>query len=253
MTENFQAIILHKSDFQEFDQIIKILTKEKGILTVFCPGVQKITSKNKYNLHLFSVSYFELFLARSQGKISRLKRATSELIFESVYQDSEILLVALYFNQLFLTIFDVAQLYDYNFYFDLLITILSKLNDKKNLKKIFCFYTYFLLPILGIAWNLNNCNRCQKNENIITFNFEESSFICQNCIKSTEKLLKLSLSKSIFHLSKLNFSDLEEWKIEDNDLYYLVKIMIYILKEKAGISLKSLNQLQEKWAWDIKF
>lgn len=253
MTENFQAIILYRSDFQEFDQIIKILTKEKGILTVFCPGVQKITSKNKYNLHLFSISYFELFLARNSGKISRLKRATSELIFENIYQDSETLLVAVYFNQLFLIIFDITQLYDYNFYFNLLSNILSKLNDKKNLKKIFCFYTYFLLPILGIAWNLNNCNRCQNNKNIITFNFEESSFICQNCIKSTEKLLRLSLSKSIYQLSKLKFSNLEEWKISDNDLYYLVKIMIYLLKEKAGIFIKSLKQLQEKWAWDVKF
>jgi DNA repair protein RecO (recombination protein O) len=68
--------LINKIPYKDFDEIITFIDKKGIRYTCISFGSKKIKSKNGRNLFIGSYIEFELFLARTENKISKLKKAT---------------------------------------------------------------------------------------------------------------------------------------------------------------------------------
>jgi len=74
MEEKELGIVIKQINYDDFDQIVTILT-DTELITFIALGVRKMTSKNRVALQLGNVIEVELFRARLKNKVSKLKRA----------------------------------------------------------------------------------------------------------------------------------------------------------------------------------
>ncbi|SYV91732.1 DNA repair protein RecO, partial [Mesomycoplasma hyorhinis] len=76
--EIIKGLILQVYEFQEKDLIVKTITN-KRIFSFVALGTRKPESKNKFALLESSISELEIFLSRLNNKLSKLKKATTEI------------------------------------------------------------------------------------------------------------------------------------------------------------------------------
>lgn len=69
-----KGIVISTQNYGDFDQIVKIATST-GIISFIALGTLRPTSKNRTSLNLGTLAEFEIFLARQDGKVSKLKKA----------------------------------------------------------------------------------------------------------------------------------------------------------------------------------
>jgi DNA repair protein RecO (recombination protein O) len=70
---NLQGFVINSLDYEDYAQIITVFSLQFGKITLYAPGVRKITSKNRYAVQLFCKSDFEIFKSRQVDTMSKLK------------------------------------------------------------------------------------------------------------------------------------------------------------------------------------
>jgi DNA repair protein RecO (recombination protein O) len=76
-----RGYLIDKRDFAVFDEMITFITPHGKKYACLSKGSRKIESKNARNLFIGNLIEFEIFQARSEEKVSRLKKA---VIIESL-------------------------------------------------------------------------------------------------------------------------------------------------------------------------
>lgn len=72
-----KGYVVNRIDYQQNDEIITILDENGNRIPVISLGSRKITSKNGRNLFLGNYCEFEIFMARVDNKVSRLKKCNA--------------------------------------------------------------------------------------------------------------------------------------------------------------------------------
>ncbi len=79
-----QAIILHRKDFREYDEIISLYTLEAGKIDALARSVKKITSKNSAHLEPFSLVEAEIIKGQ---EVQHIIKSRGINIFPNIRQD----------------------------------------------------------------------------------------------------------------------------------------------------------------------
>lgn len=72
-----KGYIVKRMDYQLNDEIITILAENGQLISCISLGSRKIISKNGRNLFLGNFCEFEIFIARTENKLSRLKKCNA--------------------------------------------------------------------------------------------------------------------------------------------------------------------------------
>ncbi|WP_412031751.1 DNA repair protein RecO [Metamycoplasma buccale] len=190
MEETWNAIILNKSNFNDFDEIISVLTTN-GIKKIFAPGVRKITSKNRNSLTILNLCNLEIILPKNNNLLPRLKRAN---IINQFPNNPMLLSFA---NDL-KYFFSFIKKSNCKKLLDVYHELLPLLNQNKD-TKILDYLLFKILECEGINPKLDGCIECKNTENLIDFQFHKGGFLCTN---HSDNYLGKSLLISLYYINK---------------------------------------------------
>ncbi|WKX02790.1 DNA repair protein RecO [Candidatus Mycoplasma mahonii] len=184
------GIVVKMLDYDDYDQIITIITSTE-VIGIIALGVRKINSKNRVALQLGNIIEVELFRARLNGKLSKLKRAniikqppileldTAEVLLEIVgylvkVKDSPKNILSMIFES-----------------FPFLGT------QYNHHVKTYIMFHY--LNIIGQMPTSHGCIECGSLDHIDGFEFYQGGFTCKRHIIKSRDLEFLKAIQSIGH------------------------------------------------------
>ncbi|QBQ07896.1 DNA repair protein recO [Spiroplasma gladiatoris] len=238
-----EAIVLTNTDYDDFAKIIKVFSKQYGLLSFFAPGVNKEASKNKYSVQTLSLSEFEIFKSSSDNKVSKLKTGNLKKEFYNiakyynnyVYASVSIALI----DQLLSPGLSNQKIYS------AFKAFLDNLNNNKNAFNNYVIFLLFFVQNSGYKFNLNRCSRCKSTTNLmVRFEYSDKTIVCKKCLWPGEIIQPLSFVNILFNFNKHTFSYLVEKKYNSMDLVVLHKILLDYLENDLGIFIGAAKFLK---------
>lgn len=229
-----KAYLIHRNDYEMFDEIIGIINEHGNIFSLLALGVKKILSKNSRNLFFGCLAEFEFFASRDiDNKIGKLKKVT--LLENNIDISSRVPLILvskliydlrLKGKKIFLWLSETVDLIkQFDVSFDNLIIIKILLGTFKH---------------LGVKICLDKCSCC-NSKNIYSFSQKNFGFVCFNHfdkqydIKYEAEIIKILY----FFNNKKNFQDV---KFSFLNLTVVIRLLVDYLNEMSGIDVfKSIN------------
>jgi DNA repair protein RecO (recombination protein O) len=168
------GIILSRSDFQEADRILSILTPDQGKIKVIAKGVRRPRSKIAGGIELFSIS--DITILRGRGDFSTLVSARMKSHFPHIVKDINRTMLG---YEVLKRINRVTEDAPGEEYFNLLAATLGGLDDLElPIEQVELWFTMQLLHITGHAPNLltdSEGNKLEAAQQYL-FDFDSMSF-----------------------------------------------------------------------------
>lgn len=246
-----EGIVTGEQNYSESSKILKIFTRDLGLISVISKGCKK----PKSNLHegsnnliygIFDISYKE-------DGLSTLVGIDIKNNFKNITMDYKDLAKKMYA----FTIIDISMQVipdkeideeEKKKIYDILISTLNKINDGINPRVLLSIVMLKYLSFLGVLPNLDSCAFCGSNYDIITMDARSFGFVCRECYTNekivNEKALKLLRMLYYVDIDKIKQLDVGE-EIEDIeefiDNYYEEHTGIYFNIKKKLITLKKME------------
>ncbi|WP_157977614.1 DNA repair protein RecO [Mycoplasma struthionis] len=211
-----KVIILKKIPVNEYDEIIECLG-ENGLFSFFAPGIKKITSKNAFNLLLFSLSFLELINSHKPNLLLRLKKATALITLENYtnfLKDIEVI-------KTFLLKLSPGNCSEIINTYEKLIPLL-----KTKTKSVTNYLLYKILIKEGINPILDHCAECNNLDNIVDFSFHKGGFLCSIHSKNE---IDVKYLRAIYYINKdfETFDKACDYQVSE----YIYNILVAYLNE----------------------
>jgi len=149
------AIVLRRTDFRENDQLVSLLTREKGKISALARGVKKITSKNSPYLEPFFYIETEIIPGR---EVKHITKVSGLDVFKNIRADlAKSVLAARAINIVDNLILENER--DASV-FEFLLDWLKFLDMNKTGSAFFSGFVARLLKIIGFSPVLKKCVVC---------------------------------------------------------------------------------------------
>lgn len=201
------VITLKSYSLSEFDKIIVMYSKDKGLLRCIAKGVKRQSSKIG--------SCFDSLIA-SQVLISKGKKldivSQSQGIntFSALRKDFSKLSYAMYCADI-INAFSIEDDLGSNEIYELFYNTLSAISKSKDkLNTVLCITKFQLniMGLLGYELELDNCVKCLcPAGNNVVFSKESGGIICPNCAKEYQNQISIKLINFIKKISDANFDN----------------------------------------------
>ena len=248
-----EGIITGEQNYSESSKILKIFTKELGLISVISKGCKKPKStlhegSNKLIYGIFDISYKE-------DGLSTLIEIDIKDNFKNITMDYKDLAKKMYA----FTIIDISMqvLPDKEIdeeekkkIYDILMATLRKINEGINPRVLLSIVMIKYLDFLGVLPNLDSCAFCGSNYDIVTMDARSFGFVCKECYTNekivNEKSLKLLRMLYYVDIDKIKnldvgeeLQDVEEfidsYYEEHTGIYFNIKKKMNTLKKMEGI------------------
>ena len=183
-----QGFVIQKNNYGDFDLIVTVLLINSK-LSFLARGVRKMTSKNRVALQLGNFIEIEVFEARLNNKLSKLKRATIINAFPVEVADSAQIMMGI------LKIINKLENPRPYFFKSLLIAFPYFGNDYNH--HIKNYFQFLNLVQHGLKPVVDKCYICKTTKNIIDFDLEKGGFSCQAHAKKKMHLEKLKAYRDL--------------------------------------------------------
>lgn len=239
MISKYEGIIITETPYGDNSKIINVLTKDKGIIGIMCSNVKSIKNPLRTKTLKFTYGYFHINY--NENKLSKLVDVDIIDNLTNIRGDIELISYMSYITDLTYQV--VKQNNDLDI-FNIFISTVLKLNEKKNPLILTNILELKYLDYLGVGLNLDSCVKCGSKKNIVTLDPDEGGYICQNCY-TNERILEPKSIKLIrmYYLIDINsISDISIKKETANEInYFLDKYY----ERYTGLYLKSKDFLKK--------
>lgn len=237
MTILTDGIVINEKNLKDKDKIITVLTREKGVISIFANGAK--VGKHSSATSLLAYSDFSISYTRSGSYV--LKDAVPKQIFFSLREDLTVLSLAQYFAEL---TYELAPRDDSaSEELSLILNCLHLLcQKKKDISLIKAVMELRLLTLSGYMPALECCSTCGCDlEGDCFFDCLSGEFYCKGC-NSTKKLPSVSLSvlSAIRYICLAPSNKIFSFNLPDDALYSLGLLSERYLK---NITLKKFKTL----------
>lgn len=251
MIKKIEGIITKEQNYSESSKILKIFTKDLGLVSVISKGCKKPKSPLHEGSNTLIYGVFDL--SYKEDGLSTLIGIDIKNSFKNIRMDYKDLAKKMYA----FTIVDITMqvLPDKEIddnekkeIYDILISTLNKINDNINPRVLLSIVMLKYLNFLGVLPNLDSCAFCGSNYNIITMDARSFGFVCSECYTNekmvNEKSLKLLRMLYYVDIDKIKQLDVGE-ELEDIedfiDNYYEEHTGIYFNIKKKITTLKKME------------
>ena len=246
-----EGIVVGEQNYSESSKILKIYTKDYGVISVLSKGCKKIKSNLKEASN--SLIYANFDVSYKKDGLSTLVGADIIKIFKNIMMDYHDLAKKMYaFTIMDLTTQVVSQKQidqeEVKEIYDILISTIERIDDGVNPSVLLDIVMLKYLKFLGVLPSLDSCSICGSDTDIVTIDANSFGFVCKDCYTNEyivdEKALKL--------VRMLYYSDINRIKSLDNlegieDVhkfildYYESQTGIYISLKKKIMALNKMN------------
>lgn len=220
--KKIKGIIVSENSYSETSKLLKILTKEYGLVSVMAKGAKSL--KSNLRSVTTKLTYANFHLHYKENKISTLVDA--DIINPFINIKKDLLKISYASFILELTEQVMKQSNDKNI-FNLLEDTLIKIEEGYDPVIITNILELKYLSYLGIKPEFDSCAVCGKT-NILTVSTSKGGFVCKNCYTNekivnpkTIKILRMLYYVDISKISKTNISLEVKKQIDDfiNEYY----------------------------------
>ena len=241
-----EGIVLGETNYSESSKILKVFTKEYGIISVMSKGCRSLKSKLRGVSN--KLSYANFHIHYKENGISTLIEADTIDTLKNIITD--ILNISYLSYILDLT----EQVYKHSKsdeIYKILISIVNKINEGYDPSVLTIIYELKLLQFLGISPSIDGCSICGNTNNILTISVRDGGFVCKNCYSSGKiysnqviKLIRMFIYLDINNITKISLKDETKKELElfIND-YYDTLSGIYLNSKDF---IKDLNKISSK-------
>lgn len=251
--KKIEGIITGEQNYSESSKILKIFTRDLGLISVISKGCKKPKSplhegSNKLIYGVFDISYKE-------DGLSTLIAIDIKDNFKNITMDYKDLAKKMYA----FTIIDISMQVlpqdeiddnEKKEIYDILISTLNKINGGINPRILLDIVMLKYLNFLGVLPNLDSCAFCGSNFDIITMDARSFGFVCRECYTNermvNEKALKMLRMLYYVDIDKIKnlevgeeLQDIEEfidnYYEEHTGIYFNIKKKLVTLNKMEGI------------------
>jgi DNA repair protein RecO (recombination protein O) len=183
------GLIIREINVGEDDRIVKILTRDNGVIQASAKGVRKFKSHCSAAVRLLCFSHFTLFRGREKYIIND---AEPIQLFIGVHKDLEKLALSQYFAELCGVLAPEEE--NAEFFLRLTLNALHMIETNKHpLPLIKAAFEMRILSLAGYMPDLVACFSCGEYEADIMYLLPVSgNLCCKNCLQSDVAALPLS-------------------------------------------------------------
>lgn len=213
MLTKVEGIIISEMDYLESSKIVRIFTKEYGLISAIAKGAKKMKSNLRSTTSKLTYGYFHLYY--KEDKLSILFDVDSIDSFRVIRTDLEKIAYASHICDLIGQV--IKQNHDSFFNQELyepFVASLIKMNEGYDSMIISNILEIKLLDYLGVMPVIDHCVLCHSKNSILTISSEKSGYLCSNCRtdepilnEKVIKLIRLYYYVDIRKISKLDISD----------------------------------------------
>lgn len=239
MISKLEGIIITETPYGDNSKIINVLTKEKGIVGIMCNNVKSIKNPLRTKTLKFTYGYFHINY--NENKLSKLVDIDIIDNLKNIKADIELISYMSYITDLTYQV--VKQNNDLNI-FNIFISTVLKLNEKKNPLILTNILELKYLDYLGVGLNLDSCTRCGSKKNIVTLDPDEGGYICQNCYRN-ERILDPKSIKLIRMYYLIEINSISDISIKENIANEINYFLDKYYDRYTGLYLKSKDFLKK--------
>jgi len=241
-----EGIIIGETNYSESSKILKIFTKDYGVISIMSKGCRNLKSKLRGVSSKMVYANFQFYYKKNG--ISTLISADIINTLRNILIDIERISYVSYLLDL------TEQVYknsNENKIYPIFIATILKINEKYDYEALTAIYELKLLDYLGISLNVDGCSICGNTKNIITISTNDGGYICENCYHNgriysnkTIQLIRMFIYLDINQITKLDIK--LETKKELNEFiteYYEQYSGLYL---KSKSFLKNLTKITSK-------
>lgn len=233
-----EGIVLGQTNYSESSKILKVLTKDYGMISIMSKGCRNLKSKLRGVSSIFTYGDFHLYY-KEQG-ISILVGVDVKNSFLNLQCDIEKITYGSYLLDLTEQVLKHTESGEIYF---LLIATLEKIDDGYNLQALTNILELKYLDYLGIRPILDCCSICGNQTQIITVNTDVGGYICKNCYHN-EKIYQDRTIKLIRMFYYVDISKITKLEIGGDCLKELNDFINSYYDRYSGLYLKSKSFLE---------
>lgn len=242
MIEKTEGIVIRTLNYGETNKIITVLTPDFGKVGLMVRGAKKAKSKLSSASQLF---YYGHFLFQKGKGLGVLHQADSINPFRQIKSDIIQMAYAAYAVELTdkLTEANVASTALYN----TLIQILKRMEDGVSPAILTLIYEVKLLPLAGLAANVDQCIHCGEQTGPFFFTLTGGGYLCLRCHEIDPYSIPMTIeaSKLLTLFKHVPLERLGALSIKKENLSQLKRILQEYYQQNAGLQLKSRRFLDQ--------
>lgn len=239
--KKIEGIIVGDTNYSESSKILNILTRDYGIIGVMSKGCRRVKS----NLRTVSnkLIYGDFNVYYKENGLSTLISVDLKKYYKNIMTDIIKISYATYLIEL------ASQTYKQNPSIEIYSTLiegLNKIEDNFNPLIITNIIELKYLDYLGIGINVDGCNICGNQTDIVTLSSKSGGFVCKECYTNEKivsekaiKIIRMLYYVDIPKISKLSLANQTIKEISEFiDEYYDLYSGLYLKSKKF---LKTFN------------
>lgn len=206
--EIVEGIILSEQNYSETSKILRLFTKEYGVIGILSKGCR--TMKSPLRSVSTKLTYGNFNIYYKPDKLSILKEADVIDNFKNIKKDIYKISYASYLLELAEQVMKHSNSLDT---YDILINTLVKINEGYDAAILTNIAELKYLDFLGVMPIIDRCAVCGSTSNIATISADKGGYICQKCLQNelivsdkTIKLIRMFCYVDIAKISKLEIS-----------------------------------------------
>lgn len=237
MVETTEGIVLKTSDYKENSKILQVFTKEHGLIGIYLKGANNYKNRNYHIAQPISHASFRINYHEGLSSCYQGEMITSYNKLKIDYNKS------LYVFHLFeLILKTIEQHKQLPMLFDMLLTVLDRINQTSDLLKVECFSIILeikLLYFIGVNPVLDYCVECGQNNHIVNFDIQKGGFVCRNCQDIRSRNFSLDSLKYIHHFFYENIDSIFIDKISQSTIKELRLLLLDYYNYHLGVKSNS--------------
>jgi len=233
-----EGFVISETPYGETSKIINLLTK-KGIKGILCKGAKSLKSPNRSITMKFS--YGKYIIYDKKDKTSILKEGT--VIDDFYHIKNDIILIG-YMTYMSELVYQVVKQNVSEIVYEIFISALKKIDEGMNPMIICNIFEIKMLDYLGVGINLDCCNGCGSNKNIVTISADIGGYICSYCYKG-EYIYDAKTIKMIRMYKLVNIDSISDIKVNENISREINRFLNVYYDRFTGLYLKSKKFLQD--------
>lgn len=229
---------MNETPYGDSSKIINLLTSD-GLIGILCKGAKSL--KSPIRSVCTKYTYGKYIIYDKKNKTSIMKEGSSILDFYHIKNDIILIGYMTYMSDL---VYQVSRQYNDSDIYNIFISSLKKIEEGMNPMIICNIFEIKMLDYLGVGINLDCCNNCGSNKNIVTINPDLGGYICSNCYKG-EYVYDAKTIKMIRMYKLVNIDSISDIKINDKISLEINRFLNIYYDRFTGLYLKSKKFLQD--------
>ncbi|MBO5376417.1 MAG: DNA repair protein RecO [Bacilli bacterium] len=241
-----EGIIIGETLFGESSKILKVFTKEYGIISVMSRGCRK--PKSTFHEASNKLIYANFDIKYKDNGISTLIGVSIIKIFKNIIMDyrdfikkvcafSLVDLTSQVIDQKRMRKEEISDIYD------IFISAINKIDERFNSNILMNIVRLKYLEYLGVRPSIDCCSNCGSNQNIVTITASSYGYVCRNCY-TNEKMVRSSVIKLIRMLFYVEIDKIKKLEIDEVDLKEIEEFIDEYYEEHTGIYLKTKDKFK---------